>query len=844
MGWDYQNHNGNRKRKGIRTYLSLRRSKRLKSIRSDLSDDLSGDPSDNPSPNLSNKSSNSPSRESQKIQNGQSPKIRKRKYVSKRRRNSSWGVSTKTNPDDLEKGTMIKLGGTNMEDDINDWNKWVAATSTRNYILDDGILDVLKIQGSVLTKVNTNYQDQFIKTIGNPNSNNFVTSIMNQGIKFERKVIKLIKEKIGQTKFINIGGDHNPRSREKYLNTLKAMNKGIPVIYQGLLRNYKNKTYGIPDLLIRSDYIHKLVKKDPISDTEKHRPASSIQLKKGKKYHYIVIDIKFKTLHLKTDGQHLRNDGPMKAYKSQLYIYNQALGEMQGYEPPAAFIMGWKWKYVNKKTNFQGNNCFDRLGRIDYKVIDKDYTLKTDEAIKWVLNVRQNAHKWDLSQVPLPHEALYPNMCNRYDYPYHNLKKTFAQDIGEITLIWKCGPKERRKAHENGIYSWKDPDCTPENLGITGEYTQNIVGRILEANNHPSFDPYEDLSNELSNDPSEEPEDQQFLYPKYITNNFGDWKNKSKLEFFVDFEMTCSVFTDFETLPVSDSSSLIFTIGVGYNHPKTGEWIFRDFTVDRLERSEEYKICQEFVEYILSTTEEYGDRYNDEPPSLYHWSPAEPSAWKRAILNNWSMIPRPDNWRRLNWVDLLKVFQKEPIGIKGCLNYSLKTVVRTFKKHGLIDTVWDTGSGCADGADAAVGAYRVDRETRQQGVSFKSDPLAQEIIKYNEIDCKVLSEILMYLRENHIDPEDGSLDILSNPNISPDYETPEKIEPEENITPMIISSDSSDTDDSDDSSESSDSENLCNGEEEEEDDSSASYEEDDSEYIYSSAEDFESLDFY
>jgi hypothetical protein len=57
-----------------------------------------------------------------------------------------------------------------------------------------------------------------------------------------------------------------------------------------------------------------------------------------------------------------------------------------------------------------------------------------------------------------------------------------------------------------------------------------------------------------------------------------------------------------------------------------------------------------------------------------------------------------------------------------------------------------------------VGAYRIDKETRKKGLSFSSDPLAKEIAQYNEIDCKVLQEILFYLREYHINPNDPDLE--------------------------------------------------------------------------------------
>ena len=610
-----------------------------------------------------------------------------------------------------------------------DWSEWVAATLTKNYILQDGLLDVLKTKASTLTKINIDYEDQFIQTIGNYDSN-FVNAIMNQGIKFEKNVMKLIEEKLGKNKIINIGGDSNPRSHKKYKNTIKAMKKGIPVIYQGILRNYKNKTYGISDILIRTDYITKIIEKTSIANSKIRAPL----LNKRKKYHYIVIDIKFKTLHLKSDGIHLRNDGHMKAYKSQLCIYNEALGQMQGYEPSAAFILGWKWKYVSKNVNFKGDSCFDRLGKIDYQKSDKHYKNLTQEAVNWILNVRKNAHSWDLSKLPLPHEQLYPNMCNRLDYPYHNIKKKFAEDINEISLIWKCGPKQRKIAHENGVYSWKDKSCIPENLGINGKSTKKIVSRILEANHS----------------------DTEKIIPRYISNNFEDWKNPKPIEFFVDFETTCSVFTDFDDMY---SDSIIFMIGVGYIEPESERWIFRHFTVNQLDPHNEYRICKEFHAYIRSIL----FQYDLDNAAIYHWSSAEPSSWTRMIKRH---IHFTANWRDLYWVDLIKLFHAEPIGIRGCLNYGLKNIAKTFYSHGFIKTTWDTDSKCLDGADAALGAYKVNKQIKKSGGSFINNPLIKDIGKYNEVDCKVLFEILTYLRDNHVDPED--IDII-NPDIGIEY---------------------------------------------------------------------------
>ena len=245
--------------------------------------------------------------------------------------------------------------------------------------------------------------------------------------------------------------------------------------------------------------------------------------------------------------------------------------------------MGWKWKYTCSKKQYTGNSCFHKRGVIDYSHTDQEYIQKTADAIEWIHEVRENCREWDLSETPLPHPNLYPNMCNRYDYPYHKIKKQFAHDINDITMIWKCGPIQRKCAIDNKVYSWTDKRCTAQTLGITSEFTGNIVSRILEVNQNPDIT----------------------VLPKYIKNNEGDWKFEHALEFFVDFEMTCSVFSDFDTLPYSYSESIIFMIGIGYIDPITEEWSFKNFTVDRLIASEEHRVCSEFIEHIMGVMDCY-----------------------------------------------------------------------------------------------------------------------------------------------------------------------------------------------------------------------------------------------
>ncbi len=82
----------------------------------------------------------------------------------------------------------------------------------------------------------------------------------------------------------------------------------------------------------------------------------------------------------------------------------------------------------------------------------------------------------------------------------------------------------------------------------------------------------------------------------------------------------------------------------------------------------------------------------------------------------------------------------------------MKTISKTFHSHGYIKTIWSEGE-VTNGADAALGAYKANLECIKTGTSFSKHDLVKEIVKYNEVDCHVLQEILFYLRENHIDYE-------------------------------------------------------------------------------------------
>ena len=612
-------------------------------------------------------------------------------------------------------GVMKVLKPTVVKKSSIDWSKYVAATSTKNFLLDDGFLDLLQYKSSSIIKADANYSKDIGQMIAAANNTtSFVPSLLTYGNLFESKIVELLKREAGSQNCTYIGG--NPRSDAQYENTIKAIKKGIPLIFQANLRNYDNQTYGVSDLLIRSDWINRFFDVNPLSEEEETIPSNLVDpsTKRKAKYHYVVIDIKYKCLPLRSDGIHLRNDSAMKAYKGQLLIYRDALEKIQGYAPSYAFILGSKWKYTKNGQDFEGKTCMERLGRIDYGNLDFEYIEKVEKALSWLKDVREN--EYDLSKYPLSRDELYPNMCNRLDYPFRALKKRFAENNNDITLLWNVGPKQRRIANASGIYTWTDERCTPSALGMKGKRSK-VLDNILIANRS-------DVRN---------------IYPKYIDSNIFDWKNfdNRKVELWVDFETTCSVFNEMDNLPENSGLNLIFMIGAGYVDPKSGKWIYTSFVVDSISEKEEEKICLEFLKFI----ETLKKKFRLKSLNCWHYSPAECVSWKRAQK-------RSKRIRDVKWTDLLKVFIEGRVGIKNCLSYGLKTIVKAFHAHGYIETSYDESS-IGDGADAAIGAFRADLECKKNGISFQQHELTREILKYNEIDCKVMMEILSYLRKNH-----------------------------------------------------------------------------------------------
>ncbi len=592
-----------------------------------------------------------------------------------------------------------------------DWRDWVSATSTRNHVLNDPLLDWLNLYGE---------QHGFQRDPSLPRYDprtDLALFLFRQGSAFEAAVIAHLRT---LTSVVTIAdGPEDIRDLRKAEETFAAMVREEPVIHQGVLRDADTGTYGAPDLLVRSDELQRLFP-DAITAEAASLPAPDLG---SGRWHYRVVDIKFTTLGLLVDGQ-LDNAESAPAYKAQLFIYNRALGRLQGYLPPEAHLLGRGWRQTLKGQTYRGTNCMERLAPIA-----QDYSFSSGrtlaEAVRaatdWVRRVRCEGSHWTVLPEP-SFDQLRPNMKNDEDSPWHAAKKRIGQELGELTLLWQVGVEKRRGANEAGVFRWADSGCTPHNVGVTGPKQAPTLQAILDVN--------------CSNDGAP-------VWPDHVHTAEDEWRLEPPLEFYVDFETVQDLNDDFSLIPEKGGQTLIFMIGCG--HIENGEWRYACFTVDELAEACEATIIDAWFEHMEAVRQRLN--LDDDEPRLFHWSHHEPT-WLETQYNSAKARHPRNDWPSPRWFDFYsRVMRSEPVVVRGAFDFGLKEVANAMHHHGLIETLWKDGP--TDGLGAMVGAWSCATEAAERGCTLSETDLMQEIMRYNEVDCKAMMEIIRYLRQHH-----------------------------------------------------------------------------------------------
>ena len=591
----------------------------------------------------------------------------------------------------------------------------VTGSRLRNYMLKDSLVDWLKLYGEK--------KDTYKPSL-------FTEFIMQRGIDFENAVVNYISKKIPVVKNSDTVTD------ESCAETLRLMKLKVPIIHSAPFRIPEKEISGTIDLLVRCDVLKDIVYTPPPMDYDIHHPPPSPP--SDDDTYYVVIDIKFSTLQLRADGIYLLNSDNIPAYKAQVWLYTQSIGELQGYTPRYGYILGRRWSYTSKGVSYNGINCFDRLGTIDYKGVDKEYIAKTQDAINWIKDLEKYGKDWSIS--PPSRIELYPNMCIDSG-EYQPCKQKIADDIGDISQIWYCGVKERDMALSHNVQGWKDKRCTTSLLNLHGTRA-HVIDKIMEINRNSHINFYtEKIPNNTNKN----------------NNNLDlpDWRKENN-EVFVDFETLADInmnatdckdnMDDPETW--STKADIIFMIGVWYKQDIGGQYCYsyKNFTARKDTRDEEFRIMDEFRLFLKELKE----------PILWFWH-AEKNIWEKAEEWHYNNSPTNSpvrdiisNWKITTWADLAKFFREIPIVIKGCFNFGLKNIAKAMREYKMITA--DIESDCKSGLDAAIMAYKAYKASsthdgQTPGLTPSLTTILADISRYNEFDVKVLQEILSYLRK-------------------------------------------------------------------------------------------------
>ncbi|HSP32633.1 MAG TPA: hypothetical protein VLO13_11635, partial [Halomonas sp.] len=466
---------------------------------------------------------------------------------------------------------------------------------------------------------------------------------------------------------------------------------------------------------VRSDILAQLYPAD-LSASEAAQPAQAL----AGPWHYRAIEIKFTTLSLLKSGA-LAAD--MASYAVQVWLYNEALARLQGFTPSASYILGRAWK----RDKERGQRADERLGRVEHDGrIGARGELIADlanEAVGWLRQVATEGEKWQLRPTP-SHPKLWPNMKFQEDHPWHDLKKQLANELAELTLLPGMSADKRVLAHAAGFVRWDQRDITAEALGVSGQVRARQLQAVLEANQAVPTNSAD------------------AVWPRSIDLADNAWRQPAALELFVDFETVSSLDDDFSKLPESGGKALIFQIGCG--HFKEGQWQFKQWTTARLSEDEEMRIITEWLEYLDQMRTDAGLDWSQ--MRIVHWSSAETSTFLTAY-NSAANRHAEHHWPILPWFDFLaQVIRPAPVTVHGAFGFGLKAIAKAMHQHGLLRTQWLDGP--ADGLGAMVGAWVANAEATQRDVAMEDLSLMQEIAAYNQVDCRAMAEVVIWLREN------------------------------------------------------------------------------------------------
>ena len=573
-------------------------------------------------------------------------------------------------------------------------NPSFSATKFRNYFMGDPIIDYLNVYG-----------ESFGFQKDHKSENSYMEHILHRGQEFEKYIMRHLSPKFSKMNFVDIQREYpNGFDQCGVHETIRHMRRGTEVIYQGFLQDKELRIYGIPDLLIRADKIGELFdgfypEFEPIQDTRD---------RKGKlvfPYLYVVVDIKISTIEFLKCGTISRNK-LMMVYAAQLFIYNKILENLlfeqteieTPFFQPNVFLLSPRVK-IGDSIILDGKQNIARINlNNDMNTKTKILSVEIHKALNWLKEVYANGESWDLL---MPYrDELHPNMKNKEDYPWHNVKSILAKQQ-------KSYSDRRGFSHEDSIAILNKRKTVEQHVS---EEKNTKIRRVMEVMNEVRSD-----------DEADEAEIQMIRKHPAIV------ESPDKMNIYVDFEYISGGEFTFDF----NYRNHLYLIGMGYE--LNGKFKYEHFMVDSLTDAEEKRIIKHWISRMQSVSHSQKRELQ-----LIHWSCAEPGNFRtlKEVLQIRGTF---------NWIDLMKLFEDSPGFMKehcGVLkNTRLKTVAKAMKTRGHIMSDWD--DEMTNGMETIMVIIRGIQQKLSKFTDFAD---IDRLIHYNMIDCATLYEIVKYVK--------------------------------------------------------------------------------------------------
>ena len=542
--------------------------------------------------------------------------------------------------------------------------KNIYPSNLRNYFLKDTLLDYLNM-----------YVDPSLKDVSTFPEADFTKLMFDLGNEYESNIVAKLISLCNKLDLTYYQVDRNSKETP-YSQTKTAFQLRVDIIFQPFLKDWSTNIAGYPDIIISKHAYKKLFHENLIT-VDKFSDQS-----------YFVIDVKYSTLTAQeTDYQRFIR-AQVKIYNTLLTTVLNGLKILTKPSPTVAFILGKGDGELGKLTMLQ----------LDDNQLNKDIY----DAIQWVNKVRKEGKNWDInSQQPFDRQTqtvlkeLFPNMGNKYDYPWHSYKTVLAERFKDISYVWGIGTKTRTTLRENDVIDFEDTMLNDELANIINTDTQK----------------YKNISQIVSN----------LLDSPLEGREEYSLKNIDKRKFiYFDIE-GCYEFKMFEK-----GRQYITMIGFGqYIHKNNKKmdletnWVQKTFFIDKLVQQDEEKMITDAINYLKI-------EQVDSEIILLHYTSAENQFLK--MLRERGVI-----FKSVDLAVCFKYFWEKGVIELTINNFRLKTLMQQFLEMGYLDIDIYKESKIKSGMEVAAIYNRI----KNLEINYKMD-LIQEIIKYNESDCKSL----------------------------------------------------------------------------------------------------------